>query len=261
MFADIEKPKRGQSRRGCSCGCLIFTLSIVLALGGAALAVFLIFAPANNGGDFFGGLMNSVNQALGINAELGIEMAPAPGDASAFDPIASLPEVAAFAGEDLLFLEMTARYVRSDGTLELTASYTPSPTVEYRFMREVPRPANAPPPGVAGSTSGPWYEPITVTLEKPGVLRRITRTGGGVNISTQMVTEGMTRNVGDPTSNVSGEFIALPTCPLAQLWGTAIERGADREAVAVIEYDANGYEFRITGTSFSLDFDAECRVQ
>src|ERR1700682_6336282 len=53
------------------------------------------------------------------------------GDARRFTPMAGLVESRAFAGADAKLVSMRAEYVRADGTMDLTATYSPSPQTEY----------------------------------------------------------------------------------------------------------------------------------
>ncbi|HYO89408.1 MAG TPA: hypothetical protein VER79_12215, partial [Candidatus Limnocylindrales bacterium] len=190
---------------------------------------------------------------------------PLPGEASTFDPFAALPEVTAFAGAEAQLAEIEAVQVRSDGTQNLNADYAPPrPRTTYTYFREVPRPENAPPLGAGGSAGDQWYEPITIEAYQPGAMSQITRTGGGMNIRTQFVNQGLKRQVNDPTNSLSfndSGFVAAPKCTTRQLWSTALERGAPADAVASITYNADGYEFRISGIGVSLTFDANCRLQ
>jgi hypothetical protein len=73
------------------------------------------------------------------------------------------------------------------------------------------------------------------------------------------VNEGMTRDTRDPETIDNPEFLAPPTCDFARLWSVALERGAPADAVASIEYNAEGYEFRIQDTDVRLEFDTNCR--
>ncbi|MFH1807691.1 MAG: hypothetical protein ABIJ09_03020 [Pseudomonadota bacterium] len=58
--------------------------------------------------------------------------AAAPGDLSRFDPVASYAAMARFAGPEAQLIAMDARFVRSDGTLDLGADYLP--TILLRFV-------------------------------------------------------------------------------------------------------------------------------
>jgi len=198
----------------------------------------------------------------GFDAMLVDGNADVPGDPANFDPIKNYEAVRSFAGEGAQLLSMDANLVRSDGTLELTASYKPSPTVNYEFVRELQEPPeDAAPLGVAGSSpDGKWYEPVNVTIEQPGQSRHVTKIGGGSNVEGSYSTKGMLKDIGTATGK-PGTIVPAPTCSLADLWQIAIEQGAPKEAVANIDYDGNGYEFDITGTGISLEFGSDCKLK
>lgn len=185
---------------------------------------------------------------------------PVPGDASRFDPIAALPDVKAYAGEGAQLISIEADYIRSDGTMELTADYTPAPNVEYKFAREVPRPADAPPVGAGGANRGSWYEPISVKAYQPGKWWSVSRSGGGVTTSYSYMNQGMEREADSPENGLSDQFVADPTCSFVDLWQTAMKHDAPKEAVAVIEYNQDGYSFSISGLSVYLTFDTKCQL-
>lgn len=257
-------PVIAPKRQGCGLGCII-SLFIV---GIIAVSIFGVFAAMGSfaGGDFLSQISEIVNTVTNIDAALGLSTTTLPGDADAYDSIAALAAVTAFAGEGAQLVELEAAQVRSDGTQNLNATYDPPrPRTTYTFLREVPRPENAPPVGAGGTADGQWYEPITVEAYRPGQMSYITQMGGSVNIQTQFVNQGLKREVDDPTSELffynDGAFVAAPKCSTRQLWSTALERGAPADAVASITYNDEGYEFRIIGAGFSLNFDANCRVR
>jgi len=244
----IQRSKRRFSVVGC-----FFTVLIILAtVGGIGIGIASIFAP-----NMFNGLMGLFT---------GIEMPQTravEGDAVAFDPISAYDSIAAFAGEGAQLVSFDAYYVRSDGTLDLTATYTPSPRVTLEYLLEVPRPDNAPPPGVAGAGGGDkWYQRIIIDVYKPGQRRNVTQTSGNVRTSYTFVNEGMTRDLrNDPTTSTD-PFLPAPRCDFGDMWAVALERGAPSEAVAVIEYDEDGYEFdvNLSDQSVRLRFNAECAL-
>jgi hypothetical protein len=139
-------------------GCLLF--AIVLAALLPIVIIFLIIPLFQSG--------------LGM-----VDTRPVPGDPRNFDPVAALPGVREYAGEGAQLVSIEAYYVRSDGTLDLNASYRPYTT--YKFYREVPPPADAPPVGAGGKAGGKWYEPVQVRASEPGQWYHVTRTGGGVS--------------------------------------------------------------------------------
>jgi hypothetical protein len=249
----IPMPKKRRSSGGC--GIVIIILVLVLV----PIVLVGVFASniLNSVTSSFGGLGNMV--ATVSSAMEPPESQAITGDASEFDPLVGLAQAQELAGEDAKLATITATYVRADGTMDLTATYSPTPRTEYTFLREIPRPADAPPVGVAGSTKGPWYEPITIEAYQPGQQRRVTSTGGGVSTSFTYVNEGMTKQVEDPTTNPFDEIAPEPTCDFVDLWKAAIREGAPEEAVAIIDYDAEGYSFNIVGT-IVVRFDHDCKV-
>jgi hypothetical protein len=257
-------PYIAPKRRGCGgLGCLIGLIVVVSVV--VPLVIVFGFMGANTGGDFLSQIGDMISTITDINGALGLSTTPINGDANAFDPFDALEEVWAFAGEGALLAEIEAAQVRSDGTQNLNASYAPPrPRTTYVFFREVPRPEDAPPLGASGSGGDQWYEPITVEAYQPGAMSQISQIGGGMNIQTQFVNQGLKREIDDPTNNLSfydGGFVEAPTCSTRQLWATALERGAPADAVASITYNADGYTFDIFGASVSLEFDANCRLR
>lgn len=186
------------------------------------------------------------------------------GDPASFDPLDAYSEVLAFAAGDadieaLRLVEIEAAFVRNDGTMDLTATYVPAPRTTYTFALEVPRPADAPPAGVPGSTSNEdWYQEITVEAFEPGQRRRVSRLGGNVNTTFYYVNQGMTRFAGEITNDYEPEiFISVPECSFVDLWEVAIEQGAPSDAVAQISYDEDGYMFNIV-SEMVVRFNPDC---
>lgn len=244
----VQRSPRRRSGLGC-----IFTVFIVFTtLIGIGIGVASIFAP-----NLFNQLMETF---IGIQT---VETRAVDGDAAAFDPISAYDSIAAFAGEGAQLVSFDAYYVRSDGTLDLTATYTPSPRVTLEYLLEVPRPDNAPPPGVAGVGGGDkWYQRIIIDVYKPGQRRNVTQTSGNVRTSYSYVNEGMTRDLrNDPTTSTD-PFLPAPRCSFRDFWAVALERGAPSDAVAVIEYDEDGYEFdvNLNDQSVRLRFNNNCAL-
>jgi hypothetical protein len=240
-------------RKSCMGGCLgtLAVGAIVLAIvGGIGAAVLAVFLP------------NALN---GIMAGLtGIKMPETrsvPGSAGAFDPIESYAAVSAFAGQDMQLVSIKASNVRADGTLDLNATYSPAPRVDYQFVHEVPRPADAPPVGAGGTGVGPWYEEVTIEVYQPGARRHVTQIGGGVSASYDYVNDGMLRQVDKPTTNLPGAIVPAPKCAFATLWKTALEYNASKDAVASIDYTADGYSFNINALKVYLKFGSDCRLK
>lgn len=252
----IPMPKKRRSNGGCRI--ILFILVLVL------LPIVLMFVFAgnilNSALSNFGGLGSIGNIVATVSSAVQPpESQVITGDASNFDPLEGLVQAQALAGEDAKLATIDATYVRAEGTMDLTATYSPAPRTEYTFLREIERPADAPPVGVAGSTAGQWYEPITIEAYRPGQQRRVTSTGGAVSTSFTYTNEGMTKQVEDPTTNPFDEIAPEPTCDFVDLWKAAIKEGAPEEAVAIIQYDAEGYTFNIVGT-IVVRFDHDCKV-
>jgi hypothetical protein len=218
-------------------GCLL----ILVIIGAAGFAAFRYLI-----GPFF--------ESGGGNADT----RPLPGDAASFNPITALPDVTAYAGAGAQLVSIDATYVRSDGTLDLTAtSYRPF--VTYKFVREVDAPKDAPPVGAAGNSGGQWYEPITIDVYQPGQWRSVSRTGGGVSLKYSYMNKGMERETDDPTSSPQ-TILPFPKCSFADLWKQAIQQHeAPKDAVAIIRYERDGYSFTISGISVFMRFDMDCK--
>ncbi|HJR73968.1 MAG TPA: hypothetical protein VJ806_10065 [Luteimonas sp.] len=185
---------------------------------------------------------------------------PPPGDPSRFDPVAGYAQVAAFAGADVRLLSIDARFVRSDGTMDLEAEYRPSPNARYHFLREVPAPAKAPPVGAGGNADGRWYEQVQVEVSRPWEFRSVRSIGASGSASYQYFNRGMQRRADPPSGRAPAATAPAPVCAFSRLWRNAIARGAPATAVARIEYDARGYEFSIDGLRFSMRFGVDCSV-
>jgi hypothetical protein len=249
----IPVPKRRRS------GCSLTTILILLVAVGVPVVIVLVVVGGvlSSVSSSFGGLQNMV--ATVSSAIQPPESRPITGDASHFDPMAGLADAQAFAGADAKLATIKATYIRADGTMDLTATYSPAPRTEYTFLREIPRPTNAPPVGVAGSTKGPWYEPISIEAYRPGQTSHVSSTGGGINTEYNYTNQGMLKQVDDPTTNPFDDIAPEPKCKFVDLWKIAIKEGAPEEAVAIIEYNTDGYSFNISGT-LSLDFDMNCKL-
>jgi hypothetical protein len=253
----LKMKKGGNGKKGGSSGCssifgCFITLIIVASIGcgllAAASAIFNFNIP----------FMNQIMTALtGVEAP---QTQPLTTDPNNFDAFAGLEQARALAGENALLISINANYVRSDGTMDLNASYSPAPRTDYKFVREIPRPEDAPPVGVAGSTNGQWYEPITIEVYRPGSRRHVSITSGGSRVSFDYTNEGMVRDVDSPTTSLSGEILEDPKCTMKQLWAIALEHDAPQDAVAIITYDAEGYDFNISGVVY-LEFTPNCKLE
>ncbi|MCS7071830.1 MAG: hypothetical protein NZM00_10020, partial [Anaerolinea sp.] len=150
-----------RGRRGLRLGCfwwgfmifmmIIFPVGVILLLSGAFSGTITQIADSILGeNNFISQISSAIDSVVPDTRPL-----PAHVRADAFDPVAALPDVRAFAGEGALLAEIYATSVRPDGTIDLNATYTPQPYVDYQFYRPVPRPENAPPVGAGGTSSGP----------------------------------------------------------------------------------------------------------
>jgi hypothetical protein len=177
-----------------------------------------------------------------------------PGDAVHFDPIANFTAIKGYAGDGALLTSFDAYYVRSDGTLDLTAEYRPYLSLE--FVIPTTAPANAPPVGAGGSTNGKWYIPVDIDIYEPGQWRHVTSS----NVEYDYMNKGMERDTSTPTSS-DQTILSDPACSFADLWQTAIQHDAPQSAVAVIRYDESGYDFNISDVSIYLQFDTNCHLE
>ncbi|MCA0452389.1 MAG: hypothetical protein LCI00_00215 [Chloroflexi bacterium] len=183
---------------------------------------------------------------------------PVPGDAARFDPVAGYAGVLDHAGTGAQLVGIDAYYVRSDGTMDLTATYSPAPHAEYNFMRELSEPPpNAPPIGAGGANTDPWYEPVEIELSKPGQWWSVSSSSGDYSY----VNQGMMRDVNSAVNGLSSPVIEPPACSFADLWAIALTKDAPAEAVAIIEYDVEGYDFSISGLSINLEFGMDCKLK
>ena len=182
-----------------------------------------------------------------------------PGEPTHFDPVASYDAIQSHAGAGARLLSFEARFVRADGTLDLTATFSPPPTALYRFARIPPGPPReAPPLGAGRPADDHWYEPIHVRISRPWQFRSVSRDAGGIRTRYQYLDLGMARETGRAQAGPEAVFAARPACPLRDLWKIAADRGAPTDAVAVIRYDPAGYSFRIEGTPIDFAFGVDC---
>ena len=93
---------------------------------------------------------------------------PIPGDTAKFDPIASYGDIAQFAGDNVQVEDIDMKFVKSDGTMDLTANY--GAEVSYRFAHVLDNaPNNSAPLGAGGNPPGGTYaERIDVNVDHPG---------------------------------------------------------------------------------------------
>ena len=174
---------------------------------------------------------------------------PLPGDATKFDVLATYPDIVKFAGDGVQLLDISMKFVKPDGTLDLTAGY--GATVSYRFAHLLDAaPGNAAPLGAGGKPGGTYADLVDITVKQPAM------SGGAKN---QYYNFGMTR-IDVPARPLTDTIAAAPTCSLKQLWDVALKHDAPANAVATIRYDSDGYQFNIADTSVYLQFDTACNL-
>jgi hypothetical protein len=88
----------------------------------------------------------------------------------------------------------------------------------------------------------------------------VTTVSGGVSTSFTYVNQGLLKQVEDPTTTPFDEIVPEPSCAFTTLWKSAVREGAPEDAVAIIDYDAEGYTFNIVGT-LVLRFDHDCNLR
>lgn len=179
------------------------------------------------------------------------------GDPASFDPVAGLDQALALAGPGAQLEELAAYGVRRDGTLDLTARYTPAPRASYRLHRPAPAPDPAPPVGAGGSPDGNWYQAIRVDAYRPGQRRQVTSTTGTSRVQYFYVNRGLDMEEGAVSGTPGDLPIPPPACRFTQLWNDAIAAGAPADAVAQISYDEHGYSFNIPGI-FNRRYGRDC---
>lgn len=182
-----------------------------------------------------------------------------PGNPDKFDPIANYEEISSYAGENASLLQIESYYVRSDGTLDLNASYEPAPSVFYTFYRQTGTIDADAPTGVtvedAINYRYVWVR-ITAPFQWTFATQGVAGEGVGYDLNLGMDRDRSVEQVGIPEDS-----IPAPQCAYSELWQTALaESDADPNAVATIIYNASGYLFTITGTPISLQFDTDCTL-
>ncbi len=179
------------------------------------------------------------------------------GDQSRFDPVAAYAQVMAFAGPGARLESLRATGVRRDGTMDLTATYSPAPHVTYELHREAPAPDPAPPVGAGGSADGRWFQSLRVDAYRAGQERQVTRTGNGVGLTYRYINRGLDLDEGSVSGAPDKPVAPPPACSFARLWEDAVAQGAPADAVAQISYDMNGYRFNIPGV-FNRRYAMDC---
>lgn len=191
----------------------------------------------------------------------GEETYPIAGDPSRFDPFAGIAEIRSKLGPKAILLDVRVSGVRSDGTLDLNAKYKPSPNADYDFRapaKEVPE--EMPPIGAGREPGDIWIQNVSVRVYEPGLRRSVTKTSGNSRTSYTYTNEGMDVDRGTPQMDSLDEGIPDPKMSIKEMWDFALSKGADKEAVAQITYNDDGYDFMITGLKFYIYWDKDGKL-
>lgn len=188
-----------------------------------------------------------------------------PGDPRAFDPIGTYPQIARFAGNDVLLQDMDMHNVKPDGTMDLTAD--DKPYVTYEFYEPLPPPKNQPPVGADGATANSvWSRDIDVEVHEPGYIAIADGLESifGISLprSTLFGSKGVNKDFEiDETHsyNDTTNTLRAPQCSLAEFWKIALKEGAPADSVARIDYGIDGYDFVIENTNIYFDFTPDCK--
>lgn len=189
---------------------------------------------------------------------MGEETYPLASDPKRFDPFKGIAEARSKAGTGARLVEVEASFVRSDGTMDLTATYKPAPRVTYTF--EVPAekaPSDAPPIGAGRSPGDVWLQRVRIECYEPGQRRSVTRISGGSRSQYQYTNEGMDVDRGTPQMGKLPEDIGDPKVSTVDLWKAGLAKGAPADAVARITFDKDGYEFSVTGFDARVELDRD----
>lgn len=192
---------------------------------------------------------------------LGLETYPVKGDASHFDPFASLADIRARVGAGARLVSIRADYVRSDGTMDLNATYRPAPNVTYQFQVPAKGKGKAPPIGAGGGANSAWVQSVEVSVYQPGQRRHRTTISGNSRTSYDYTNEGMEIERGSVMMSEVKPDLGDPKTSTQDLWKIALSKGAPKDAVATISYDSFGFEFSIRGAIVSFRCDANGKLK
>jgi len=191
---------------------------------------------------------------------LGEETYPLASDPKRFDPFASVEDVRSRVGAKARLTKVEASFVRSDGTMDLTATYVPGPRVTYTFQVPLDKaPADAPPVGAGRAPGDVWVQTVRVDCYQPGQRSSVTRISGGSKTQYQYTNEGMDVDRGTPQMGKLEDDIGKPVVTTAELWKRGLAKGAPKDAVARIGFDKDGYEFSVTGVDADVELDKNGR--
>jgi hypothetical protein len=184
--------------------------------------------------------------------EAKVHSAVPPGDMSRYDPFMALGAVRDFVGAEAELLSINARFVRSDGSMDLKAEY--EPYAAYTFLRKRSTGSDRP----VGAGGGASHEKVQIRVGAPGNIYRMST--GSPSVKINVPHKGMVE-IGKSKARQKDlkEVLKPPSCTPKALWASAIELGAPKDAVAVIGYGKRGYSFRIQDLELIYNFDFSCK--
>lgn len=183
-------------------------------------------------------------------------------DARHFDPFAAIDDIKTHVGTGARLYSVEADYVASDGTMNLYATYDPQPEVKYKFyFQQDHGPKEAPPIGAGRGPKDVWLQSVEVTCYEPGKEMHVVLPNGRHNSSYFYKNEGMDFSRSSTYMGKLDPDLGAPNLTPAQMWKTAVARGAPKDAVAKITYNMNGYHFSIEGTDFDLYWDSAGKLK
>lgn len=194
-----------------------------------------------------------------INRNIEPTMAP-PGNAAQFDPIQALPAIRSYVGTDAQLVSLYAQMVRSDGTQDLQATYTPGPKVVYSFTKGGTPSEKTPPVGTGVQEGYGWRQAVTVSVSRPGQRYFVKKQSGGFSSSYSYVSKGMQKTEDAAQLMRLASTVTPPGCTLQGLWKQAIAAGAPSDGVADILYDGKMYTFKIYGRPLAFAFGLDCAM-
>lgn len=199
-----------------------------------------------------GGFVTELGKQMGIEESFELK------SPSRYDPFASLDEVRSHLAPGAKLVGIRASSVRSDGTMDLTARYTPGPSASYEFFEPTQDGIEKTPPVGAGrKPDDVWAYGVKVECYQPGKTSHVTKVSGGSTVSYMNTNKGMMVSKSAAAMHDPHEAVAEPKLTTQDMWATALKLGAPKDAVAVVEYDDRGYDFTIPGAKFSLHWGSD----
>ena len=232
-FREMQSPGARKGSKVVGCG-----LGLTFA---AALATFIY-------------VVTFTNSCARFN---GVETFPLNSSASHFNPFASIDEIRNRVGLNAHLVSIEASYVRSDGTMDLTASYKPAPNVKYSFAVPLDKgPVDMPPVGAGRKPGDVWVQLVDVNCYLPGQMVYVSRMSGRSSSQFSYHNEGMDIKRRRANMATLEPDIGQPKVSTLDLWNMALSKGAPKDAVATIRFDTNGYKFAIAALNIQISLDA-----